>query len=132
MPLQSAVIETGATISKTGGSAKTFAPDGMTIPNGLHIVVPATSDFRVREHATLKYQAPVLDSSGGYSRGVRRISFTIPRLLASGKYVNDVFTIESKIHPETSTANELDHRKMAAQMMFDSDFDAFWATGSLA
>jgi len=41
MGLKNMSIATGATISVTGGTAVVFADDGVTIPNGIHLVVPA-------------------------------------------------------------------------------------------
>lgn len=125
-------INVGGSLANTGGTAKVFADDGVTVPNGVHLVVPATSDFRLRESATFRYTPPKLQADGTYTRGKYVASVTVPKALASGKYVNNVFRIEADIHPESTTTEQSDIRKLAAQVLFDSDTDNFWAAGSLS
>lgn len=130
MGLKNMSILTGATITPSGGTAKVFADNGVTIPNGVQLVVPATADYRVRETATFKYKAPTLND-GVYSRDKKEISFTIPQILASGAVVFNVIRISREVHPELSAANASDFNKMACQLLAgDSDTDGFWATGS--
>lgn len=132
MGIKTMSIPTGATLSATGGTAKVFADDGVTIQNGVHLTVPATTDYRVRESATFKYRPPALLTDGSYTRDKKSVSFNIPQLLANGKIVNNVVRIEREVHPELSAANATDLNKMAAQMLFDADTDNFWAAGSLS
>jgi hypothetical protein len=133
MPLKSMSLLTGATITPSGGTAKVFADDGLTVNNGVHLVVPATADYRVRENVTFKYKAPTLLSDGTYTRDKKEITFVIPMLLASGAVVFNVFRISREVHPEFSAANATDFNKLASQMLAgDSDTDNFWATGSMA
>jgi hypothetical protein len=131
MGLKNMSINTGATVSATGGTAKVFADDGVTIPNGVHCTVPATADYRVRESATWRYRPPTL-TQGVYGGDTKSVSLTIPMLLASGLVFNNVIRIERKVHPEFSAANATDLNKLASQLLFDSDADNFWAAGSLS
>lgn len=132
MGLKNMSINVGGSIANTGGTAKVFADDGVTVPNGVHVSVPATADFRVREHATFRYQPAALQSDGSYSRQKNTASLTVPKALASGKYVNNVVRIEMDIHPESTATEYADLRKLGAQLLADSDTDNFWTAGSLA
>lgn len=125
-------FKTGATLAPTGGTDLVFAPDGLTIQNGLHMIVPATTDYRVRQQATLKYKAPSLGADGTFSKDKKSISYSVPIVLASGLVVFNVIRIEREVHPEMTAAAALDLNVIGAQMLFDSDMTAFWASGSLA
>lgn len=131
MGLKNMSINTGGTIANTGGTAVVFADDGVTVPNGVHLTVPAVADFRVRPNATFRYTPPALQADGTYLRGKYVASVTAPKLLASGKYVNNTFRMEGQVHPESTATEQLDIRKMAAQALIDSDTDNFWSAGSL-
>lgn len=131
MGLKNMSISVGGTLANTGGTAKVFADDGVTVPNGVHVSVPATADFRVREHATFRYSPPAIQADGSYSRGSNTVSLTVPKALASGKYVNNTIRITQELHPESTATEALDLRKLAAQTLFDSDTDNFWTAGSL-
>lgn len=132
MGLKNMSINTGGTLANTGGTAKVFADDGVTVPNGVHVSVPAVTDFRVREHATFRYNPPALQADGTYSRQKCVASLTAPKALASGKYVNNTVRIEVDIHPESTATEYADLRKLGAQLLFDPDTDNFWTAGSLA
>jgi hypothetical protein len=132
MSLKTMSINIGGTLANTGGTAKVFADDGVTIPNGVHLTVPATADFRVRESATFRYRPAAIQADGSYSRQNNTASVTVPKLLASGVYVNNVIRITFDVHPESTATEALDLRKLAAQMLFDADTDNFWIAGSLS
>lgn len=132
MGLKNMSLSTGATISATGGTAIVFADDGVTVQNGVHLVVPATADYRVRESATAKFRPPVVDNDGQYSRDKKSISYNVPMVTAAGKIVNNVIRVEREVHPEFSAANAITLNKIAAQLLFDTDTDNFWAVGSLS
>jgi len=132
MGLKNMYLLTGTTLGTTGGSAFVFADDGVTIQNGVHLVVPATADYRLRESATAKYKPPTLDSLGVYSRDKKSISFNVPIVLASGKIANNVIRVEREVHPEFSAASCVELNKKASQLLFDADTDNFWAAGSLS
>lgn len=131
MGLKNMSINIGGTLANTGGTAKVFADDGVTVPNGVHVSVPATADFRVREHATFRYTPPAIQADGTYSRQTCTASLTVPKALASGKYVNNTVRITVDVHPESTATEALDLRKLGAQLLFDSDTDNFWIAGSL-
>lgn len=132
MGLKNMSINVGGTLANTGGTAVVFADDGVTVPNGVHLVVPGDTSYATRRTATAKYRPPVLDKDGVYSRDKKYISVTWPMTLASGKVVNNVGRVEVEVHPEFSAANAVDMRKLLAQALFDSDTDNFWTAGSMA
>jgi len=131
MALKNATILTGATLAASAGSAFVFADDGVTIPNGLHLVVPATADYRVRENMTVRYRPAAVQPDQTYSKDKKSLSISFPVILASGKVVINVVRIEREVHPETAAATATNYNKLAAQCLFDTDFDGFWANGSL-
>ena len=130
MPLRSMVIKAAGTNSVAGGTDMTFAPDGITIPNGVHLIVPAVSDFLVRPQLTVKYRPPAL-SNGKYGKAKLSMSFTIPSILADGSMNFDVLRLEREVHPETAAAVALDFNNIGAQLLYDPDVTNFWATGDL-
>lgn len=132
MGIRTMSLLSGATISATGGTALVFTDDGTTVQNGVHLVVPATTDYRVRESATWKYRAPTINNDGSYTRDKKSVSYNVPQILASGAIVNNVIRIEREVHPELSAANATALNKIAAQLLTDADTDNFWAAGSLS
>lgn len=129
MALKNMSISTGATIAVTGGTAKAFVDTGVSVPGGVNVVVPATA-ASVRESATFRHRPAQLLPDGSWTRKKETVSLTVPKLLASGKIVNNTFRLERDIHPETSAAEAVDLNKLAAQLCVDADTDNFWLVGS--
>lgn len=133
MGAQNVVIKQDSTsFAITGGTDQTFTPDGVAIPNGLHLADAATADFRVRPSVTLKTRNPQYNTGTGFTKGKRWASLTCPITLASGETAYNVFRVEVEIHPESTVAQEKDVRMRGAQLLFDADLDSFWTSGSLA
>lgn len=133
MPLQSAIVKTGATaMTPTGGSDVTFTPDGQTVANGLHLSNAAETDFRIRANMTIKNKVPTINGDGGYSKDRKSVTYVRPKLLADGSTTFNLIRIEREIHPESTAAEALDFSMVGAQILTDADFAAFWASGSLA
>lgn len=131
MGIQNLGILSGATVSASGGSAKTYTPNGQTIPNGVQTIDASVVDFRVRPTLTWKVRQPTL-KNGVYTKDKKVATLSVPRILDSGQVVFDVIRLEREVHPETSAANALDMNVQAAQLLIDSDAASFWATGSTA
>jgi len=133
MALKNMSLLAGATVAATGGSAQVFADDGVTIQNGLHLIVPADADYQTRRQATVKYRPPTLDAkTNAYSKDKKSISYAIPIVLADGRVVFNTIRIEREVHPSYAAASCVELNKIGAQLLTDSDTDAFWATGSLS
>lgn len=133
MGLKSMSLSAAATNSTSGGSALGFAEDGVTIQNGLHLIVPTDSDYQTRRQVTVKYRQPTLDAKTGlYSKDKKSICLALPQVLTNGSVVFNTIRIEREVHPTLSAANALELNSLGAQMLFDADTTAFWATGSLS
>lgn len=133
MGLKSMSLLAGATVSATGGTAQVFADNGVTIANGVQLVVPADTDYQTRRQATAKYKPPTLDTkTGQYGKDKKSISYAKPIVLSDGRVVFNTIRIEREVHPSVSAADCTEMNKIGAQMLIDADLDGFWATGSLS
>lgn len=130
--IQTMTVKTGATMAPTGGTDLVFAPDGISIQNGVHLTVPATAAYKDRQTATVKYRAPSLGSDGAYTKDKKSVSYSVPYTLASGKVVYNTIRIEREVHPEFSAAGALDLNVVGAQFLSDSEAATFWSAGSLS
>jgi hypothetical protein len=133
MALKNMSIQTGATVAPTGGSALVFADDGVMIPNGVHLIVPADADYQTRRQITAKYRPPTVDAKTGvYGKDKKSICLAQPIVLSNGSVVFNTIRIEREVHPSVTAANALDLCVLGAQLLTDADVTAFWATGSLS
>ena len=132
MGLNNSVIKAGATsLGVTGGTDVTFKVNGVTVPNGIQLHNEGQADFRIRENLTAKNRSPVAQKDGTYTKGKKQLTLVMPKLLASGVVQYNLIRIETEIHPETTAAEALDIKLRGAQLLSDSDYDGFWAFGSL-
>lgn len=133
MGLKTMSLSASATVATSGGTALVFAEDGVTIQNGLHLIIPADADYQTRRQATVKYRPPTLDAkTATYSKDKKSISLSKPIVLADGRVVFNTIRIEREVHPELAAADAVELNKLGAQLLTDADTDAFWATGSLS
>lgn len=132
MGLKTMSLLSGATISASGGTALAFADDGQSIQNGVHLIVPADADYQTRRMVTAKYRPPTINpTTGTYSKDKKSVSLTLPLVLSDGKVVFNTIRVEREVHPSLAAASAVELNKLAAQILTDSDTDAFWTTGSL-
>jgi len=132
MGLKTMSLLAGATVSASGGTAQVFASDGQTIQNGLHLIVPADTDYQTRRVATCKFRAPALDvKTGAYGKDKKSISYAIPIVLTTGQVVFNTIRLEREVHPSLSAANALELNKIGAQLLVDADVADFWASGTM-
>lgn len=129
----SASVIEGGTGSVTGGTAKTYSPDGLMVTGGLHIADLSVTDIRTRPSITVKNSPASVDAKTGvWSDGKREVTCTRPKILASGVQKFPNIRIMVKDHPEMSQA-EIDAMwLMVAVVATHADFAAFRRTGSLA
>lgn len=133
MGLKNMSLLAGGSVSTTGGTAQVFADDGQTIANGLHLIVPADTDYQTRRGATIKYRPPTLDAkTGSYGKDKKSISYACPQVLTDGRVVFNTIRIEREVHPSLSAAAAAELNVIGAQLLSDSDVTSFWATGSLS
>lgn len=132
MGLKTMSLLATATVSASGGTALAFADDGLSIQNGVHLVVPADTDYQTRRQVTAKVKQPTIDSKTGvYGKDRKTISLTLPMVLADGKVVFNVIRVEREVHPSLPAASALELNKLGAQLLTDGDTTDFWAAGTL-
>lgn len=123
----------GATVASSAGTALVFADDGVSITNGLHLIVPADADYQTRRQVTVKYKPATLDAkTGAYGKDKKSICLALPIVLTDGRVIFNTIRIEREVHPSVSAANCVELNKLGAQLLTDTDTDAFWANGSLS
>jgi hypothetical protein len=133
MPLKGAVIKAAPTsFTVVGGTDETLSEMGTVIPGGLQLTDNAVTDFYVRPVVTVKAKPATRLADGTYSRMKNTVTFTLPKVLASGKQELNNMRIEFNVHPETTVAEKLDLRSRVAQLLFDTDFTQFWDAGTLS
>lgn len=131
MGLRNMSLLLDATIAASGGSPIVFADDGVTIQNGLHLIVPGDEDYQTRRQATVKFRQPTLDAKTGvYGKDKKSISFAWPLVLSSGQVVFNTYRQEREVHPLLSAADCLQMNKIAAQLAISEAVASFWANGS--
>lgn len=133
MSLNGSIIKKDATgITVTAGTDQTFTADGVAIANGLHLVDAAQTDFRIRRNITAKVKQPAYDSvNKSFSKDKKSVTLVQPKILVNGTVVYNLVRIEREVHPESTSAEALDLNRCGAQLLCDSDYDAFWSVGSL-
>lgn len=132
MGLKNMSLLASATVAASGGSALVFADDGITITNGLHLIVPADTDYQTRRNVTVKFRPPTLDpKTNSYGKDKKSVCLALPVVLTDGRVVFNTVRIERELHPSVSAATATELNKLGAQLLVDTDTDAFWATGSL-
>lgn len=133
MGLKTMSLLEAATVTADGGTALVFADDGVTIPNGLHLIVPADADYQTRRQLTAKYRQPAINpKTGAYGKDKKSLCLTLPIILADGSIVFNTIRLEREVHPSLSAADALELCKLGAQLLVDTDVSGFWATGSLS
>lgn len=133
MSLKNMTLLNAATIAASGGTAINLADDGVTVQNGVHLIVTEDTDFQTRRQVTVKNRPPTLDAkTSEYGKDKKSISFAQPVILTSGKVVFNTIRLEREIHPSTSAADAAILNGIGAQLLTDADTVNFWTTGSLS
>lgn len=134
MPLASITLADSPTsLSVTGGTTKTFTPDGQTVTNGIHVADNSVSDFRVKPHITWKNRNPQRQADGTYGKGKREVIITYPYLDSStGKIEFDTWRLSNDYSPVIPAANRKNARQVAAQCLFDADAENFHVAGDIS
>lgn len=131
MPINGMSLMKGATsITVVGGTATTYATDGLRVGNGIHVVDSSVSDLTMVPHATFKNKPHAIQSDGTYSKGRRDFNFSLPIVLSTGAKSYQVFRGTFEFHPEASAATILEMRLLACQMIMDAELDAYHKYGA--
>lgn len=129
MGISTLSLLTGTTVSASGGTAQTFAPDNQKVVNGIHVVDASVSDYRIRPYVVGKAKSPVEQADGSFTKDFRSVMYVKPFIDSKGKVQYDYIRVERALHPESTWSAE--SRKIGAQLCFDSDLDSFYAVGSM-
>lgn len=133
MPIQGASIPLGATVTPSGGTALVLTSDGQTVANGVHLIDAADTNFKTRRNAVAKVKQPTLSADRkSYSKGKKSFTFVLPITDTAGVIQFPLVRVEIEDHPDMSAANLASLKSAGALCLIDSDFDAFWSSGSLA
>lgn len=130
MGVTNATLLSGATISVSGGTSKSFQADGYAVPNGIHIVDVSEADYRIRKSITLRNRNPVL-VNGKYSKHKRWMTTVFPQIEADGSISFNVIRSEVEFTTTMPSADTTDMLKMHSQLFVDADFTSFLTVGSL-
>lgn len=134
MSLNNASVLSGATyVAPTGGSALAFESLGVR-NNTNEIFATADTDLRTRRSIVCTVKDPKVSASApnGYTQARRTATFKSPLSLDNGNVTVNTAKVEFAFDVETTEA-ELDEMKLIlCQAIMDSDFDNFYADGSLA
>lgn len=131
MPISTASLLTGPTISVTGGTAQTFARDGLPVTRGISISDTAEADVRTRDSIVVKSTMGTLQTDGSWSKNRREAKFVSPDLLPDGTQDFPFFRIEFVGSPLHTNAKIVAMKEKAVQLLTDSDFAGLWSMGAI-
>lgn len=133
MSLKNANVPIGATFAPTGGTATAFTTSAQPVSGGLMVVASADTDPSTRRSITAKAKNAAVDSKTGKFSGKdkRNTVFVSPTILADGSVVFDLIRIEIELHPQSATTKLAALKSAGICMLQDTDFDQFWALGSV-
>lgn len=132
MSISGGIINIGATLSQTGGTAKTLSSDFQAIPNGIHVVDNSQSDFRIRPNATFRIKPPTLQPDGSWSKMKHSFTYVEPALDAvTGKITFNLVRVEREVQPDLSAASQVNLLTTGCQLCIKSPFTLFWANNEL-
>lgn len=133
MSISTLSLQKDATSGTTvGGTAMALSSDGVEVKNGIHVADMSESNFALRTHITLSTRNPQLLADGTYSKGKRKVTIVVPKLLASGAIAFNVNRQSVEVHPETTVAEQTNLHMLGAQVWTDADLTNFLLYGSLA
>lgn len=134
MPLNAITLaDTATSMSVTGGTVKTYTPDGQTVTNGLHVADNTVTDFRVKPHITWKNRNPQRLNDGTYGKGKKDIIVTVPYLDAStGRVEFCTERYSSEYNPVIPAATRKNARYLLAQCLYDADAENFHTNGDIS
>lgn len=134
MGIQNAsILSSSATITPSGGTARPLSLSGESITNGAKLIDLAITDMRIRPTVTLSTTLPSVGSDGKFTgRFKSKVTYVEPFIQADGTISFDVLRIERSVSPERPAAQVAGMLITGAQLLTDSDFAAFFASGSVA
>jgi hypothetical protein len=132
MPLSSIAVESGATVSSTGGTADAVNTLGNTLTENQLIFT--SDDANVQRSITFSVKRPKADANApaGFTQGRRNIFMRLPKSLTSGDVTVNSIKFELSCDPETTDAEIDEYLSEFAQVLIDSNVDDFMHDLSVA
>lgn len=119
-----AIVIAPTSIAPTGGSALTFASNGLQGPGKVTLVVPTDTDYRTRRSldVTVKPASVSAGAPNGYTQNRITFVFKKPKVLANTKITVNTVKVEFAYDVETTQTEIQELLDVAAQLCFDADF----------
>jgi len=133
MPLSSASVLSGATLTPSGGSAISFVSAG--IRNEVNTLNCSNdADLRTRRQivCSTREPRPSEGAPNGYTQARATAFLKFPLELENGNVTINTVRIEVAYDVETSASELTEYKVIAAQVLNDSDFSALFSSLSLA
>lgn len=131
MSLKNMTLTAAATIAVSGGTPLVFAESGITITNGVQLIVPGDEDYTTRRSVTVKYRPPTITGKfGTYGKDKKTMVLVRPVVAPDGQIFFCTFRLERELHPSLQPTDALEMNNLAAQLITDPDAASFWATGA--
>ncbi len=127
MTIATSDVAIGTVISVTGGTATSMISKGDSLEKH-NLVLDDGSAFSDQKALSFSVKEPKVSANapGGYTQARNFVLITIPMTLANGNVTKNTVRLEMSVDSETTTAQKDALREIAAQVMFDTDFDQFW------
>jgi hypothetical protein len=130
MGIQTATLLEGGTLAASAGTERTLAPI-TTGPGSAQMFVSSDTSMLTRRviSATTKQPKRIPTATGtaaSYTQARSKLVIKYPKTLANDYVTVNTLTIELSTDVETTAAEKLELRKVAAQTLFDADFTSFW------
>lgn len=132
MAINGLQVSTGATISVSGGTAKTYTTDGQVVVNGVHASDLSVVDFKLRPGITFKARMPQKRADGSWQKGKFSATLTQPKTKADTTVDFPLVRAEVEFLDESTQAEILELRKQMAQILMSASLDGFWTGGAKA
>lgn len=127
MSLRDSSILVDGTVATTSGTATTLKSKGNTLDrHDLMLDDGSSLGDQTLLSATIKSPKVSVGAPSGYTQARNTMYLKVPFTVASGLLTSQTVRIEIATDIETTDAQKLSLRVLAAQLLSDSDYTAFW------
>lgn len=131
MSISNLTLLNAPTISVSGGTTRTYGPDGTPITRGVQVSDISNADITTREACIFRNTNGQLQKDNTWSKDRRSAKIVSPAVLANGtqdfSYI-EINLVKSPLRDANTLANL---KEKAIQLLQDADVTAFWSTGSV-